>query len=267
MKRTLIVLASLGVFAAGAAAKEGVRAKLTTRLDVRAAPGSTARVAGTLADRDGHPFGASSLFVRLLGRSGGATFALATAGPGGTFSADVAVPKDGVGGIRVGLRGQACGPSGCRVGDVLFPVLNDPFRSPAGVRCDVAAVARSLRTFADAFTRGDLRRLDALFARGDRFAWFSSGAPGARFSPDAGRRETLLRYFAARHRQHDRLSLLSYRFNGYEPLRTIGHFELRASRRADDFQDGTELEIVGKGAIDCASAPVRFMVLSLGGGG
>jgi hypothetical protein len=124
---------------------------------------------------------------------------------------------------------------------------------------------RTLGTFAAAFSPGDLQRLDALFARGDRFAWFSSGSPGPRFSPDAGKRETLLRYFAARHVEHDRIRLVSYRFNGYEQQRVIGHFELTFARRADDYRDGEEFRSVGKGAVDCSTSPVRFMVLSLGG--
>lgn len=257
--------AAAALIAVGAAgAKEGVRATLTTPVDVHAAPGSTIHVAGTLADRDGHPFGAGSLFVRLLGRSGGSTFEFARS-RSGAFSAEVTVPRDGLGGIRVGLRGSACGPSGCRVGDLYFPVVNDPFRSPAGVRCDVAAVVRALRTFAAAFSAGDLRRLDALFAQEPRFAWFSSGGPGVRFGAEAEKRRSLLPYLAARHRKHDRIRLLSYRFNGYEAQREIGHFGVKMMRQADDYRRGNAFEIEGKGAIDCSQSPVRFMVLSLGG--
>jgi hypothetical protein len=263
MRRLPLVLAALVLLPTSAAAKEGVRATLTSALDVRAAPGTTVHVAGTLTDRDGHPFGGTGLYVRLLGRTGRSSTAVST-GTAGTFAADVRVPVDGIGGIRIGLPGQACGPSGCRRADAFFPVVNDPFRSPAGVSCDAAAVAGALRTFAAAFTRGDLRRLDALFARGDRFAWYSSGAPGERFSPEAGKRATLVPYFAARHAQHDRIQLVSYRFNGYDKTRVIGHFELRALRRADDSPGTEEREIVGKGAVDCSQAPVRFMALSLG---
>jgi hypothetical protein len=265
MKRSLlVVLASLvvldcGLLAAGAAAKDGVQATLTSKLDLQASLGTTIPVRWTLADRDGHSFGAGGLFVRLLGREGGSTFAFAR-GEAGGFTADVAVPTDGIGGIRIGLRGR----NDYGIADIYFPVINDPFRSPSGVRCDVAAVAQALRTFTAAFSRGDLRRLDALFARCNRFAWFSAGPPGARFSPDAGKRETLLRYFAAPHKRHDRIRLVSYRFNGYERLRVIGHFEFRAVRQADGYRSGETFELVGKGAIDCSQPPVRFMVMSIG---
>jgi hypothetical protein len=261
MRRTLLLVSAVALAAVAAAgAKEGVRATLTSTVDTRAASGGTLHVEGKLADRSGRPFGAGGVFVRLLGRSGGSTFAFA-GGTDGVFSAQIRVPTGGIGGIRVGLRGH----NDYGVADVYFPVVNDPFRSPAGVRCDVAAVARALRAFTETFTRGGLQRLDGLFARGERFAWFSSGAPGPRFSPEAGKRETLVRYFAARHREHDRMGLVSYRFNGYEAPRVIGHFELRATRSADDYRGGAQVDIVGKGAIDCSASPVRFMVLSLGG--
>jgi len=264
VRRLALFLAALALFPAGASAKEGVRATLTTKLDLGAAPGSTIYIAGTLADRDGRPFGGGGLYVRLLGRAGGSTTAAAT-GTAGGFAADVRVPEGGIGGIRIGVPGQACGPSGCRRADMLFPVVNDPFRSPAGVRCDMGAVAGALHSFATAFTRGYLRRLDALFAPADRFGWYSSAAPGARFTSDAQRRDTLLPYFAARHRAHDRLALVWHRFNGFDRARVLGHFELRATRRADDSPGGVEREIVGKGALDCSSSPARIMVLSLGG--
>jgi hypothetical protein len=263
MKRLVLVLVVFALLPSGAAGKEGVQARLTSALEVRSAPGTTVHVAGTLADREGHPFGGTGLYVRLLGRSGGSSSATST-GTAGTFAADVRVPVDGIGGIRIGLPGQACGPSGCRRADAFFPVVNDPFRSPAGVRCDVTAVAGALRTFAVAFTRGDLQRLDSLFARGDRFAWYSSGAPGERFTPEAQKRATLVRYFTARHQRHDRIRLVSYRFTGYDKTRVLGHLELRAIRRADDSPGAQEHEIVGKGAVDCSASPVRFMVLSLG---
>lgn len=260
MRRALVLVSAL-VLVAGASAKEGVRATLSAPVDVRAVSG-TIRLEGTLADPSGRPFGAGGVFVRLLGRSGGGTFAFA-GGTDGRFAADVRVPAGGIGGVRVGLRGR----NDYGIADVYFPVVNDPFRSPSGVRCDVGAVAGALRSFAAAFSAGDQRRLDALFARGDRFAWFSSGSPGARFSPDAGKRETLLRYFAARHAEHDRIRVVSYRFNGFERQRVIAHFELTFARRADDYRDGEEFRSVGKGAVDCSASPVRFMVLSLGGAG
>jgi hypothetical protein len=77
-------------------------------------------------------------------------------------------------------------------------------------------------------------------------------------------RETLLRYFRSRHTNGDRLRLTGFRFNGYEQLRDLGHFEWEGLRRADDIRDGGWSGVAGKGALDCSAPPVRFAVLVVG---
>lgn len=258
----LFVVASVAVLAAAAVApaKEGARARLATTLPLDAAPATRIRVGWTvhvMDDKRGRvPFNAIGMFVRLLSATGARSttaFASATAHPDGRYAADAVVPAGGVGGVRIGLRGTT---------DVLFPVDNDPFTSAGGARCDVAAVRAKLAAFVRAYNLGDARRLDRLFSH-ERYVWYSSGRPGIRRGRDARNRDTLLRYFRERHRRGDRLALVAWRFNGYAS--ELGHFELAARRRADDFRGGRWFAIAGKGALDCSRPPVTIAALSVGG--
>jgi hypothetical protein len=139
-RRLMMVLAVLAMAcsllpAAGAAAlgKEGVKARLLTPLRVDAAPGEKLTVVWALAGTDEHgrhqPFNAIGVFVRLLSATGGRPtigFATPDAHPQGRYDAQVAVPKGGIGGVQIGLRGSSDGgPS-----DALFPLANDPFAAP-----------------------------------------------------------------------------------------------------------------------------------------
>jgi hypothetical protein len=262
MRLVALVLALAGLVAAGSVwAKEGAVARLTTALPLDAAPGTTIRVGWTVDVPDGsggrEPFGAGGMFVRLLGRAGGPSATGLADGADGPYAATVDVPADGIGGVRAGLRGTT---------DVLFPLANNPFRSPGGALCDVAALRASLAAFVRAYNAGDLRRLDALFSR-DRFVWYSSGGPGVRRLADAENRATLVPYFRRRHERGDRLGRLTFRFNALDRGRDLGHFALSVERRADDFRGGTWLPVSGKGALDCSKPPVTIAVLSLGAAG
>jgi hypothetical protein len=76
------------------------------------------------------PFNAIGVFVRLLSASGdGSTVGFAThdAHPDGRYDAQVVVPKGGIGGVRIGLRGS----SDAGASDARFPLENDPFAAPA----------------------------------------------------------------------------------------------------------------------------------------
>jgi hypothetical protein len=245
--------------APGAATKEGARARLTSTVALAAVPGTTIRVGWMVSVPDGkggrEPFGAMQMFVRLLSRTGERSTIGFAPQSAGRYTARVTVPDGGIGGVRMGLRGTT---------DIFFPLENDPFRSPGGLRCDVATTRSVLDAFVRAYNRGELRRLDRLFSR-TRFVWYSASAPGPRLGAAASSRRTLMAYFRERHRRGDRLALTTSRFNGYERARDLGHFELGARRRADDFRDGRWFELMAKGALDCSKPPVAIAVLSLGG--
>jgi len=255
-----VALAAL-VLAPGGSSKQGARARLLTPLPLAAKSGSTIRVRWVVEVPDGRggrrPFGASGMFVRLLSRTG-APATIGLAGGGGRFETTLRVPAGGIGGVRVGLRGMSSDASGCRASDALFALVNDPFRSPGGVRCDVAALRRTFGAFLRAYHGGHLRTLDRLFAREPRFVWFSSGGPAR------SNRGALLEHLKRRHERSDRLRSVTYRFNGYERDRDIGHFEFEAQRRADDLADGEWLEVAGKGALDCADPPASLALLFIG---
>jgi hypothetical protein len=248
------------VLVGAAATKEGARARLTTPVSRDAAPGTTIPVGWTVTVPDGNggrqPFGAQGMFVKFLTRTG--TLAAPAFGKTldeGRYAAEATVPVGGMGGIRVGLRGTT---------DIYFPLENDPFLSKSGLRCDAGAVSAALHRFKGAFNTGDLTALDTLFSR-VRFVWYSSGGPGVRRQAAARSRATLIPYFRARHRQHDRVISFRLRFNAYDSGRGLGHFSLSGTRRADDFRGGRPFTFSGKGALDCAGQRVTIAALSVGG--
>jgi hypothetical protein len=100
--------------------------------------------------------------------------------------------------------------------------------------------------FVDAFNRGDLKRLDRIFAREADFAWYSTDAPGVRFNEAAKNRSNLVPYFAERHALAERLVVRSFRRNGG------GNFEYGLVRSADDLEP---TPYYGKGAAQCYPNP------------
>jgi hypothetical protein len=129
----LLVVALAALLAAlPAAAKNGVKATLTTRIPVEAKPGTQLRVAWTLGfvDDNGRrqPFGGGGVFVRLRSATG-AKAETGFADGSGAFAATVVVPEGGIGDVEIGIRGLADG----RPSDLLFPITNDPLPGPARV--------------------------------------------------------------------------------------------------------------------------------------
>jgi hypothetical protein len=124
--------------------------------------------------------------------------------------------------------------------------------------CSDAQVRNLVAQHIAAFNRGDRTKLDQLWER-DRFAWYSTLAPGERSGEAAKRRSTLLRYFADRHAHHERLRVRTLKING--PSNGYGNFEYRLWRTADELP--AALAVVGKGAITCGEKP-RLAVWSMG---
>ena len=101
--------------------------------------------------------------------------------------------------------------------------------------CSGDEVETLVARFLDAFNSGDLKGLDDVFAHEPDFEWYSTGAPGERFTPLANDRPSLVPYFATRHALDEQLTLRSFRFNGNSASRQpYGNFEYGLTRRAED---------------------------------
>lgn len=129
--------------------------------------------------------------------------------------------------------------------------------------CSRAQTRSAFGEFLSAFDRGHYARLDSLFAAPPDFQWFSSPAPGPRSGREARARDTLLSYFRARHRHHDRLRLLDFHFTGR--TRHWSNFWFDLHRAAQGYRGGRWFAITGKGAAVCDGGAARFIVISLGG--
>src|SRR5437899_12633260 len=118
----IAVLAVLGsLLALPAAAKEDVRATLDKPVRLGAPPGTTIRVTWHLVDRQGRPFGASGLYLRVSRGTGGPLRMAATNRGRGGFAARVRMPKGGIRKLVVGLEGWQISGGHRRRADVLFP--------------------------------------------------------------------------------------------------------------------------------------------------
>jgi hypothetical protein len=74
------------------------------------------------------PFGATGMFVRLVGRNGASTTATAPQKYGPPYSARIRVPVGGMRNIKLGLHSWASIPTGTHRAPMLFPITNNPFR-------------------------------------------------------------------------------------------------------------------------------------------
>lgn len=121
--------------------------------------------------------------------------------------------------------------------------------APAGETCDGRGTRALVVNFINAFNRGDTKQLDLLFARGMWWKWFSVGtAPGKRIQGAAYNRQTLLKYFKARHRRHERLELRMFR-SAERGSTGYANFTYELVRKADDMR--APVLYVGKGAMSC----------------
>jgi hypothetical protein len=130
--RLVLLLAVVALVCAPAAhAKEDVRARLESRLNLGAAAGTTITVSWRLyyiEDGRRRPFGARDVFVRLRSASGARATKAIGDGRTGRYSARINVPRGGMGGIRFGLDGIRMYPDGrTEPAPMYFPLDNDPF--------------------------------------------------------------------------------------------------------------------------------------------
>jgi hypothetical protein len=114
--------------------------------------------------------------------------------------------------------------------------------------CTAAEVEALVLRFVDAFNSGDLGALDDIFAREPDFKWYSTDAPGERFTSLAYDRPSLVPYFAGRHAVREQLTLRSFRFNGNSGAPSYGNFEYGLTRSAEDLPPAP---YYGKGAAFC----------------
>ena len=129
----------------------------------------------------------------------------------------------------------------------------DAEREPAF--CRSADVEHVVREFVDAFNRGDARALRFSWVR-IRYQWYAASVP----APDGSvrshveyTRRGLFRYFAQRHRRHERLELTRFRYVGFSAA--WGHFAFSLRRKADDLAGGRWSPYVGMGAVSCLKRP------------
>jgi hypothetical protein len=128
----------------------------------------------------------------------------------------------------------------------------------AGSSCSPREVRQVVERFVDAFNRGDIAQLDQLVSD-QQFVWYATDAPGQRFNAEADDRSTLMTYFAARHRQHERLVLSSVEVTYTTPGQ--GGFWFVLTRSADDGLPPTNYN--GKGEVQCATRPSSVTVWAM----
>jgi hypothetical protein len=126
--------------------------------------------------------------------------------------------------------------------------------------CNELQVKRTVYAFTTAFNRGDRKRLGALWAAQARFKWYSVTRLPDQHYVTYGR-AAMLRYFAARHRQNEALTLTRFKFNGVSSGHA--HFDYSLIRRASDLAAGEHEPYHGKGAASCADAMPRLAVWSM----
>ena len=144
------VTAAAGALAAGALAKEGFRATLTSPIPADARPGSTITVTWKITNGRATPSTrppSSSGFAAPDRADATEGFASPTAHTDGAYSARVTVPKGGIAAVQIGVAGTSTDSSGKSVrSDYLFPIANPPAlgRAGSGYRdrnADLAAAA------------------------------------------------------------------------------------------------------------------------------
>lgn len=134
MRRSVIFALTLVALAAAgpAATKDGAKARLLSPLAISAKAGTVIGVKWTVESRNASgkavPFGATGMFVKLIGRSGASTTATSSQTHGPPYSVRVRVPPGGIRSIRLGLHSWASTPTGDHSAPWFFPITNNPLR-------------------------------------------------------------------------------------------------------------------------------------------
>lgn len=129
--------------------------------------------------------------------------------------------------------------------------------------CTPAQTIALVNRFIAAFNGGDRWTLNnRLWGGRLYFNWFAvTTAPGLRIDAEAGRRDDLMDYFAARHAANERLTLTRLKLGGV----TGGgyrNFEFRLTRGSNDQASGPVL-YEGKGASACLTGRLTTWVMGV----
>jgi hypothetical protein len=125
--------------------------------------------------------------------------------------------------------------------------------------CTAKATIALVETFAADFRNGKISPIEGLWAPAPRFQWYSTRAPGARIGASAYERSTLMHYFRARARLHERLRIVQLRAR-LDPERGIVNFSGKLVRSADDLRPAL---LDFKGAAECLSSRPMLIVWSM----
>jgi hypothetical protein len=130
--------------------------------------------------------------------------------------------------------------------------------------CDSAGSRASLAAYMVAFNNGRFVDLDAAFAPSPEFVWYSVAPPKGRSGVGSRNRSTLLTYFRARHKRHEKLSILTFRHVSTQRRDGgfVANFNGDLYRRADDLRPGRRHY---KGALKCSEGTQQLIVISIGG--
>jgi hypothetical protein len=129
--------------------------------------------------------------------------------------------------------------------------------------CRPAQTTALITRFLTAFNRGDRAVLNNQLWGGKLyFNWYAvTAGPGLRVNPEAQRRDTLMKYFAARRAAGERLTLTNVKLNGVTGGGYL-NFEFHLLRSAND-QPGGQVLYAGKGASSCLTGRLTTWVMGI----
>lgn len=132
---------------------------------------------------------------------------------------------------------------------VLVGALSVPVYMPAeAASCGSNDVKALMRSFARAYNDGDLRKLDRLFPKGERFRSYDVH-PTERV--DGHDRSTLIDYFEERHSFKDAMSLSRVRAGRYDNGNRGFGFSLELDRTSDELAPFAQGHFTVKGSATC----------------